>query len=82
MASTIWPIVAGLYLRKASSNGATLAMLSGTIMGLWSYFAIGFYVAALVSAVVSMLVVLIYMAIRPDDFEWKSLNEAVEEKSS
>ena len=82
VASTIWPIVAGLYLRKASSTGATLAMLSGTILGLWAYFAIGFYVAALVSAVVSMLVVLLYMAIRPDNFEWKSLNETVREKSS
>ena len=82
VASTIWPIVAGLYLRKASSMGAVLAMISGTILGLWSYFSIGFYVAALVSAIVSMLVVLIFMSVRPDNFEWQSLNEAVREKTT
>jgi Na+/proline symporter len=81
VASTIWPIVAGLYLRQASPTGATLAMLSGTILGLWAYFSIGFYVAALVSAVVSMLVVSFFMVVRPDNFKWISLNEAAMEKT-
>ena len=81
VASTIWPIVAGLYLRRASSAGATVAMLGGTLLGLWSYFAIGFYVAALVSAVVSMLLVLLSMWLKPDKYEWSLLNETVEETS-
>ena len=82
VASTIWPIVAGLYFKKASSSGASIAMLAGTIIGLWSYFAIGFYVAALVSAVVSMLVVLVSMWFKPDNFEWTTLNEPAKEKIS
>lgn len=76
VASTIWPIVAGLYMKKASSAGASIAMLSGTIAGLWSYFAIGFYVAALVSAVLSMTIVLAATWIRPDNYNWSSLNES------
>lgn len=75
VASTIWPIAAGLYLKKANATGAFLAMLLGTSTGILAFFSIGFYVAALVSAVVSMLVVLISMWLRPDDFEWSRLNE-------
>jgi len=80
VASTIWPIIAGLYLKRASSSGASIAMLTGTALGLWSYFAIGFYVAALVSAVTSMLIVLISMWYKPDSFEWSTLNEQAKEK--
>ena len=76
VASTIWPIVAGLYLQRANAAGAALAMLAGTVLGLWAYFAIGFYVAALVSAAVSMLIVLISSWWRPADFNWSILNEA------
>ncbi|MDH5183089.1 MAG: urea transporter, partial [Gammaproteobacteria bacterium] len=74
VASTIWPIVAGLYLRKANATGASLAMLAGTVLGLWAYFAIGFYVAALVSAAVSMSVVLISLWLKADNFAWEKLN--------
>ena len=80
VASTIWPILAGLYLKKASSAGATIAMISGTCIGLWAYFAIGFYVAALISAVISMSVVLISLWIKPECFEWASLNEKTREE--
>ena len=82
VASTIWPIIAGLYIKRASSTGATLAMLAGTSIGLWSYFAIGFYVAALVSAFVSMSIVLLGMWLKPENFEWASLNEKREVKVS
>ena len=75
VASTIWPIIAGLYIKRASSTAATLAMIAGTSIGLWSYFAIGFYVAALVSAVVSMSIVLLGIWLKPENFEWVSLNE-------
>ncbi len=75
VASTIWPIAAGLYLKKANSTGAFLAMLLGTLSGIWAFFSIGFYVAALVSAVVSMSIVLISMWLIPDNFEWERLNE-------
>lgn len=75
VASTIWPIVAGLYLKKANATAASLAMLSGTILGLWSYFAIGFYVAALVSAAVSMFIVVLGMWLKPQHFDWSHLNQ-------
>lgn len=73
VASTIWPIAAGLYWKRVNSTGATLAMVAGTTIGLAGYFLIGFYVAALISAAVSMLIVLISTWLRPDDFDWATL---------
>jgi Na+/proline symporter len=78
VASTIWPIAAGLYLEKANATGAFLAMLVGTLTGIWAYFSIGFYVAALVSAAVSMFIVLVSMWLKPDKFDWSKLNESRE----
>lgn len=80
VASTIWPIAAGLYLKKANATGAFLAMLLGTLTGIWAYFSIGFYVAALVSAAVSMLIMLASIWLIPDNFDWSKLNE-IKEKS-
>jgi Na+/proline symporter len=79
VASAIWPIVAGLYWRRASALGASLAMLSGTLIGLWAYFSIGFYVAALVSAVISMLIVVLTTWLLPDSYDWSRLNESQQE---
>jgi len=73
VASTIWPIVAGLYWQRANRKGAALAMLLGTCVGLYTYFAIGFYVAALVGAAVSMLIVVISTLIWPQSFDWQTL---------
>jgi Na+/proline symporter len=75
VASTIWPIVAGLYWQRASATGATLAMLLGTMAGLWGYYAIGFYVAALISALVSMAVVLLARLRSSPSFDWASLRK-------
>jgi Na+/proline symporter len=74
VASTIWPIAAGLYWRSINPTGATLAMAVGTAIGLACYFLIGFYVAALVSAAVSMCLVLLTTWMAPHSFDWKSLN--------
>jgi Na+/proline symporter len=74
VASTIWPIAAGLYWRSINPTGATLAMAAGTAIGLACYFLIGFYVAALVSAAVSMCLVLLTTWMAPRNFDWKSLN--------
>lgn len=73
VASTIWPIAAGLYWRRASSSGAALAMVLGTGGGLIAYHTVGFYVAALVSSAISMAVVLLMTRLRPDDFDWSAL---------
>jgi Na+/proline symporter len=73
VASTIWPIAAGLFWRRTNPTGAALAMVAGTAIGLAGYFLIGFYVAALISAAVSMCIVLISTWLRPADFEWATL---------
>lgn len=75
VASTIWPIAAGLYWRKTNPTGATAAMILGSAVGLVSYYTIGFYVAALVGAAVSMAIVLISTWSRPRDFRWEDLNQ-------
>ena len=89
VASTIWPVAAGLYWRKTNPTGASLAMFLGTAIGLYCYFNIGFYVAALVSAAVSMSLVLVSTWIAPRQFDWAALsnnehriNDVAEVKSS
>ncbi|PVV06797.1 MAG: urea transporter [gamma proteobacterium symbiont of Ctena orbiculata] len=73
VASTIWPIAAGLFWRRTNPAGAALAMVAGTATGLAGYFLIGFYVAALISAAVSMSIVLLSTWLRPGDFDWAVL---------
>lgn len=75
VASTIWPIAAGLYWRRTNKAGALAAMVIGSIAGLAAYFVIGFYVAALVGAAVSMVIVLTTTWLRPDAFDWLELQE-------
>ncbi len=74
VASTIWPIVAGLYWRRTNPLGAALAMVLGTAIGLASYFLIGFYVAALVAAGISMLIVVLSTWLWPRPFDWNALS--------
>jgi Na+/proline symporter len=75
VASTIWPIAAGLFWRRTNSTAAVAGMVLGSAAGLYSYFAIGFYVAALVGAAVSMLCVLLGTWLAPRDFNWEQLCE-------
>ena len=75
VASTIWPIAAGLYWRKTNPIGATLAMVFGSALGLLAYFWLGFYVAALVGAAVSMTVVIATTVLFPREFRWEDLKE-------
>lgn len=73
VASAIWPIVFGLYFRWATGLAATLAMLAGTAIGLYSYYAIGFYVAALVSCAVSLVVITLVSVLQKQQFDFTSL---------
>jgi Na+/proline symporter len=75
VASTIWPIAAGLFWRRANTTGAIAGMVLGSAAGLYSYFAIGFYVAALVGAAVSMVCVLIASLVKPAAYDWSVLQE-------
>ncbi|UDM60110.1 sodium:solute symporter family protein [Pseudoalteromonas piscicida] len=73
VASTIWPIVFGLYFARMTGNSAGWAMLLGTLSGLIGYFYIGFYVAALVSCAVSLLVCVIAWRVSQQSFHWQAL---------
>lgn len=76
VASTIWPIAAGLYWRRTNPAGAAGAILLGSVGGLVSYYAIGFYTAALVGATISMIVVVVTTRLRPVEFDWDQLRES------
>lgn len=73
--SMIWPIVTGLYWKRASRTGAVLGMLLGSATGLAAYFEIGWYVATLVGTAVSMLCVLFFAWRYPERYDWKILQE-------
>ena len=75
VASTIWPIVAGLYFERATGKGAVLAMLGGTASGLLAFHYIGFYVAALIAAAVSMAITLISVKLSRQVFDWQQLGK-------
>lgn len=73
--STIWPILTGLFWKKANSTGALWGMLLGSAFGLMSYFYLGWYTSSLVGAAVSMITVLICTYLFPSHFDWKKLDE-------
>src|SRR5690606_30296349 len=75
VASTIWPIAAGLFWQRANAAGAIAGMVLGSAAGLYSYFAVGFYVAALVGAAVSMTLVVAASFLKPARFDYADLQE-------
>lgn len=79
VASTIWPIVLGLYNRRLGGYYAGSAMLFGTAAGLVGYFVVGFYVAALASCAVSGLICAIGIGVNKgrdtQPFDWQQLDE-------
>lgn len=75
--STIWPIISGLFWKKASKQGALWGMLLGTVAGLVSYFYLGWYTSSLVGAAVSMVTVLACRYWFPGNFEWKTMDENI-----
>lgn len=81
VASTIFPIVLGLYTRRLPGRWAAAAMFFGTVLGLTGYFVIGFYVAALVSCIVSAAICGLGLSLSRSKFNWDDLNEAEEQQS-
>lgn len=71
----IWPIITGLYWRRATSTGAILGMLLGAGAGLVSYFTIGWFVASTIGTAVSMVFVLGAAWLSKDRFDWNLLKE-------
>ena len=74
--SMIWPIITGLYWRRATTIGAVGGMMLGAGSGLIAYFAIGWYVASLIGTAVSMVWVLGCCAMSSSRFDWARLEEA------
>ncbi len=72
----IWPIVTGLYWRRATAIGAIGGMLLGAATGLVAYFQIGWFVASTVGTGVSMVWVLACAALSKSSFDWARLKEA------
>ncbi|MDF2179435.1 sodium:solute symporter family protein [Aliiglaciecola sp. CAU 1673] len=76
VASTIFPIVFGLYHPGLTGRFAAAAMALGTLCSLILYFSIGFYVAAISSCLVSFAVCLLGLWLKPGRFDWRLFKEA------
>ncbi|MBX2813759.1 MAG: hypothetical protein KTR25_18220 [Myxococcales bacterium] len=72
--SAIAPIATGLYSRRGNQTSVVIALLAGTGAGLWAYFQLGWYTAALVSAAVSVAVIALGLVTTAPSFEWSKLN--------
>ena len=73
VASTIWPILVGLFSPRATGSGAAAAMIAGTATGLVTYFAVGWYAASTVSALVSFVITMATLARSRARFDWSTL---------
>lgn len=71
--SAIWPVLTGLYLKRASELGAVLAMVIGSGVGLWAYFEHGWYTASLVGTAASFIVTMANLALTRREFDWARL---------
>ncbi len=71
--STIWPIIVGLFWKKANPTGAVLAMALGSAVGLLAYVEIGWYSATLIGTGVSFLTTVGSSLLAPREFEWAVL---------
>lgn len=76
VASTIYPIVTGLFWKTAGATGAFWAMIAGSLAGLLAYFELGWYTASLIGACVSLTVTIVFAKWRPARFDWARLNES------
>jgi Na+/proline symporter len=73
----IWPIVTGLYWRRATTTGAVGGMLLGGGIGLIAYFQIGWFVASTVGTAVSMVWVIACAGLSKTRFDWARLREGI-----
>ncbi|MBN23033.1 MAG: urea transporter [Bdellovibrionaceae bacterium] len=77
VASMIWPMIAGLFWDKLHPEGAFWAILLGSTLGLIAYFMIGWYVASLIGATVSMFIMVAARFYKPISFDWNQLKGGV-----
>jgi len=71
----VWPVACGLYWRTANRKAAMAAMLAGSVVGLLAYVLIAPYCAAVFSAAMSAVVMLLGSRIWPERFDFALLRE-------
>jgi len=71
--SMIWPIVYGLYDRKASAAAANWSMIVGTTAGVLTNLYISSFAGPIVAGFVSFVVFMIVSKAKPADFDWQQL---------
>ena len=76
VASTVWPVACGLYWPSASRVAAIVAMLAGSVVGLAAYVFVAPYCAAVFSAIVSAVVMVVGSRCWPERFDFTLLREA------
>jgi Na+/proline symporter len=76
VASAIFPVVGGLFWRKATGPAALGAMLAGSAAGLTAYFTLGWFTASLISAAVSAAVMGLGTLASKSRFDWSALDES------
>lgn len=67
--SLIWPVVAGLFWQELNRPLALVGIVLGSALGVWAYFALGWFTASLVGAGISMLFTIAARWIRPTPFK-------------
>jgi len=76
VASAIGPVVGGLYWRSANGSSALTAMLGGSTVGLAAYFTLGWFTGSLISAAISVAVMLLGSMLSKARFDWSKLDES------
>lgn len=75
VASLIFPIVCGLYWKSVSVKGVNTAVILGSVIGIICYFQIGWFIASLISALVSFVITILSTKFFPDIFDWEKFKE-------
>ena len=75
VASTVWPVACGLYWPSANRSAAIVAMVAGSAVGLTAYVLIAPYCAAVFSAAVSAVVMVVGSRWQPERFDFNLLKE-------
>lgn len=67
--SLIWPVIAGLFWKRINRALVLAGIVLGSILGVWAYFALGWFTASLVGAGVSMIATIAGRFLSPTPFQ-------------
>lgn len=74
--SLIWPVIAGLFWRKINRSLVLSGIILGSLLGVWAYFALGWFTASLIGAGVSMVFTILGRFIGPQEFRAAELSNS------